>query len=251
MLLKIFETFFDSTHIVYHCVKSVQIRSFFWSVFSGIQTRKNSVYGHFPRSVCLCFSGNMSKIRIGMKVPTLSEKYFDHFNSQNNSPGNFPITQLYLSVSLSIHVLKKKSNKLCMLVFYKADTPVVPQTFSSLFDSKDNVLIKFFHDSDTITAMRMKFSITDFFSKCDQIRRELRILSHLLKKFLMENFIFCAVYYFLIATEVPQCTYFNSCHLMMLLKSNAKAQFCYQFQSLLIKKSYSSINKIPAERMFQ
>ena len=39
----------------------------------------------------------------------------------------------------------------------------------------------------------MKFSIKDFFSKCDQIRRKLRIWSHLLDKFLMENFIFCAV----------------------------------------------------------
>ena len=33
----------------------------------------------------------------------------------------------------------------------------------------------------------------DFFSKCDQIHRKLRIYSHLLKKPLMENFIFCAV----------------------------------------------------------
>ena len=39
----------------------------------------------------------------------------------------------------------------------------------------------------------MKFSNKDFFSKCDQIRRKLRIWSHLLKKSLMENFIFCAV----------------------------------------------------------
>ena len=39
----------------------------------------------------------------------------------------------------------------------------------------------------------MKFSIEDFFSKCDQIRRKLRIWSHLLKKPVMENFIFCAV----------------------------------------------------------
>ena len=42
----------------YHCVKSVQIRSFFWSVFSCIRTgyrkiraRKNSAFGHFSRSV--------------------------------------------------------------------------------------------------------------------------------------------------------------------------------------------------------
>ena len=39
----------------------------------------------------------------------------------------------------------------------------------------------------------MKFSIKDFFSKCDQIRSFLRIWSYLLKKFLMENFIFRAV----------------------------------------------------------
>ena len=40
----------------------------------------------------------------------------------------------------------------------------------------------------------MKFSNKDFFSKCDQIRKKLRIWSHLLKKPLMENFVFCAVY---------------------------------------------------------
>ena len=39
----------------------------------------------------------------------------------------------------------------------------------------------------------MKFSIKDFFSKCDQIRWKLGIWSHLLKKSLMENFIFRAV----------------------------------------------------------
>ena len=39
----------------------------------------------------------------------------------------------------------------------------------------------------------MKFSIKDFFSKCYQIRRELRIWSRLLKISLMENLIFCAV----------------------------------------------------------
>ena len=39
----------------------------------------------------------------------------------------------------------------------------------------------------------MKFYIKDFFSKCDQIGSFLRIRSHLLKKALMENFIFCGV----------------------------------------------------------
>ena len=43
------------------------------------------------------------------------------------------------------------------------------------------------------TVQKMKFSIKVFFSKCGQLRRFLRIWSDLLKKPLMENFIFCAV----------------------------------------------------------
>ena len=44
-----------------------------------------------------------------------------------------------------------------------------------------------------LTGQKMKSPIKDFFSKCDQIRRKLPIWSHLLKKSLMEDFIFCAV----------------------------------------------------------
>ena len=42
--------------------------------------------------------------------------------------------------------------------------------------------------SPTYTAQKMKFFIKDFLSKCDQIRRKLRIWSHLPKKYLMEDF---------------------------------------------------------------
>ena len=38
----------------------------------------------------------------------------------------------------------------------------------------------------------MKFFVKDFLSKCDQIHRKLWIWSHLLKKSLMEDFVFCA-----------------------------------------------------------
>ena len=55
------------------------------------------------------------------------------------------------------------------------------ETYQKLFRS--------FHFSLTLHK-KMKFSIQDFFSKCDQIRRKLRIWSHLLKKSLMENFNF-------------------------------------------------------------
>ena len=44
------------------------------------------------------------------------------------------------------------------------------------------------------TAQKMKFSIKNFFGKYDQIRSFLRIWSHLLKRSLIENFIFCAVW---------------------------------------------------------
>ena len=51
----------------------------------------------------------------------------------------------------------------------------------------------------------MKFSIEDFFSKCDRIRSFLQIWSYLLKKSLMENFIFCEVtmpYYIKHTTQI-------------------------------------------------
>ena len=59
----------------------------------------------------------------------------------------------------------------------------------------------------TFTAKSMKFSINDFFSKYDQIRRKLRIWSRLLKKSLMENFIFCPV---IPLTDVWFCLSFRS-----------------------------------------
>ena len=45
----------------------------------------------------------------------------------------------------------------------------------------------------THTAQKMKFSMINFFSKCDQIHSFLRIWSHLPKNCLMEKFIFCVV----------------------------------------------------------
>ena len=47
---------------------------------------------------------------------------------------------------------------------------------------------------DIIAHKKMKFSIKVFFSKCDEIRSFLCVWSHLLKKSLMENFIFRAVH---------------------------------------------------------
>ena len=62
---KIFQKYSPSISSIQHCVKCVQIRSFFWSVFprirteyGKIRTRKNSVFGHFSSIQC---SGNISE----------------------------------------------------------------------------------------------------------------------------------------------------------------------------------------------
>ena len=52
-----------------------------------------------------------------------------------------------------------------------------------------------------------KFSIKDFFSKCDQIHSYIRIWSNLLKKSLMENFIFCAVIFHNFSNESDASLY--------------------------------------------
>ena len=63
--------------------------------------------------------------------------------------------------------------------------------------------------SEHDTAQKMKFSIKDFFS----FFRKLRIWSHLLKKSLMENFIFCAVR---IGLTIFRVTYFLSMQYMLI-----------------------------------
>ena len=54
----------------------------------------------------------------------------------------------------------------------------------------------------------MKFSITDLFSKCDQICSFLQIWSHLLKKSVMGNLIFCAVLMVHLKVNLTACIFF-------------------------------------------
>ena len=59
-----------------------------------------------------------------------------------------------------------------------------------------------------VTAQKMKFSIKDIFGKCDQIPGKLWIWSHLLKKSLMENFIFVQC----VSNELPEIFSFLTVH---------------------------------------
>ena len=64
----------------------------------------------------------------------------------------------------------------------------------------------FFCKGTVVPLHKYRFSIKDFFNKCDQFHRKLRIWSHLLKIFLMEKFIFlgqCSFNSFYV--NVPVC----------------------------------------------
>ena len=87
--------------------------------------------------------------------------------------------------------------------------------------------------STTNTAQKMKFFINDFFRKCDQMGRKLRIWSHLLKKSLMEDVIFCAMQH----THFLQQTYLNQ------LLSNLRWGFNLSNENLFFKKKTKTEKK--------
>ena len=64
-----------------------------------------------------------------------------------------------------------------------------------------------FRNKATI-LIRKPFNLKlDFFGKSDQIHSKLRIQSHLLKKSLMENFIFCAVWNYHVNWSITQSNF--------------------------------------------
>ena len=75
----------------------------------------------------------------------------------------------------------------------------------------------------------MKFSIKNFFSKCAQIHKKLRIWSHLLKKSLKENFIFCAVAPLIFPLFNPYTRFFLS---NTFISNNARVKLAKNKQKL-------------------
>ena len=52
------------THLFLHCVKSVQIRSFFWSLYSHIRTEYEEIFCTFTYSVRMRENTGQKKFRI-------------------------------------------------------------------------------------------------------------------------------------------------------------------------------------------
>ena len=101
---------------------------------------------------------------------------------------NFVVTRVGVAQSLlSSHNIDttKYAYQLVALTWYgisKSDVSIL------VFRAMELHLLLFIR---SVTARKMKFSVRNFFSKCEQICSFLRICSHLLKKFLMENSFFC------------------------------------------------------------
>ena len=94
------------------------------------------------------------------------------------------------------NIVKTKNGRImlltkCALCNSKKSKFIKEQETRGLFRNLMGIKIPILSD----TAKKMEFSIKDFFSKCDQICRKLRTWSHFLKKSLMENFIFCEVWF--------------------------------------------------------
>ena len=113
------------------------------------------------------------------------------------------------------------------LELFKSSSKYFPHSSinSSLFAGGSPFL--FFHVYCTVSLYKkIKFSIKDFLSKCDEICRKLRIWSHLLKKSLMENFIFCSMF----VVDFP---------VMSLMMENTLDNFvswcCFGFNTLLLQ----------------
>ena len=81
-----------------------------------------------------------------------------------------------------------------------------------MFDLEKRALM---HDNTgTYTAHKIKFSIMDFFSKCDHIHNILRIYSYSLRKFIMKDIIFCVM---LIQTFTLHRTLIISCIMLKMV----------------------------------
>ena len=112
---------------------------------------------------------------VGNFVGNFSHHYF--------SPNTY--NQLFLVMVCAPQLFKKKKQKEKGFQFWI--------TKWNLYSA--GCFLKFFGEYRYFfsTAQKMKFYIKDFFNKCDQIRSFLRIWSFLLKKSLMENFIFLGI----------------------------------------------------------
>ena len=89
-----------------------------------------------------------------------------------------------------------------------------------------DICLNFSRHSIHYTTQKRKFSVKDFFSTCDQIRRKILIWSNLLTKSLMENFTFCAMLQIKFITD---CMHFC-------WRISRRTGFCFSLRRKCIQK---------------
>ena len=148
----------------------------------------------FPCSCRLCVKQFYDLLDISIMEVNWKIRY-------QNSFASLAIVKLLLKVNVCDCYIKKYQKFILsnMVVFpkvfpnffslFRANSPITQKPVC-WFSQQINWIVSVWH-----CTRKIKFSITDFFSKCDQTCRELRIWSYLLKKSLMGNFIFCAMWW--------------------------------------------------------
>ena len=113
-----------------HCTKSVQIRSFFWSVFSRIWTECGEFWSKPPHSVQMRGNAARKKLRIWslskswwritMKLPRGNAESYLQWIKSSISPLDKDIS-LYYSCSLQMQVVRSpcnNMNNIHLLIFF-------------------------------------------------------------------------------------------------------------------------------------
>ena len=120
-------------------------------------------------------------------IQNSQENFYFQFKSLQNTSTRvsfFFISNAFFPLSLSVGYLFHKYSFECCLVLASHITIIIPRHIYLIYLCLGlGLFMSYFCD----------LCIKDFFSKCDQVCNFLRIWSQLLKKSLMENFIFCAV----------------------------------------------------------
>ena len=160
-----------------------------WEVIKVIIGKAKMISGNFPEKVIINGKNNFVKKKFANKFnnffvkvgPKLAKKVHRSKSSFESYIGsiNFKLKE----ETVSRNELKKTLFSNTSPGINAISIMVIRHCFGELAAA-----LKHIH-----CTKKKKFSIKDFCSKCDQIRRFLRIWSLLLQKSLMKNFIFCAV----------------------------------------------------------
>ena len=124
------------------------------------------------------WGSQLTVIQLFLKITFTKEIVFSKSQKEINMYGFTDKLCLCETPNSTKSVLERELRELC-----KKNEPSI-----HLIEKNTNWVM--FWQKRLLAAQKMKFSVKDFFSKYDQIRKKLRIWSHLLKNSLLETFLF-------------------------------------------------------------